>query len=94
MRLPTLIQLSGLTELIAVTIFIPAGAGASVNCDEPGNRKEGYCNEKDQMVHEWPASENALQRRSLKVVMPPGLMGCAGPIMMIFLELVIVNLNL
>ncbi len=64
--------------------MIPFGGGASVNCEDPGKRKDGYYNEKDQMLHSCPASRKALQRRSLKVVIPPGRKGCAGPIMIIF----------
>lgn len=63
---------------------MPAGGGASVYCEVPGNKKEGYCSEKDQMLLVWPAAVKARQSLSLKVVMPPGRRGCAGPRMMIF----------
>jgi hypothetical protein len=42
--------------------------------------------EKDQMEQVCPSSINALHNLSLKVVIPPGLKGYAGPMMMIFLE--------
>lgn len=64
-------------------MLMPLGAGASVNWLDPGKRKEGYCSEKDQIVQEWPASINARHSLSLKVVMPPGLSGWAGPRIMI-----------
>jgi len=79
--------LSGFTELMAVTMCNPSGAGASVNCEVPGNKNEGYCRLNDQILHVCPASFSALHNRSLKVVMPPGRNGCAGPMMMIFLGL-------
>ena len=40
--LPTLIQFNGFTEFMAEIILIPFGAGASVNWEEPGKRKDGY----------------------------------------------------
>ncbi len=43
---PTLIQLSGLTELMATLIFKSAGAASLLYCVVPGKRKEGYCREK------------------------------------------------
>src|SRR5688500_10675886 len=43
--LPTLNQLSGLTELIAETILTPSGGGSFVNCDVPGKKIDGYCSE-------------------------------------------------
>src|SRR5215204_7528324 len=44
---PTFIQLRGLIELIVVTIFKSSGAGSLEYCVVPGNKKEGYCNEKE-----------------------------------------------
>ena len=66
-------------------MVIPAGAAPSVYWEEPGNKKDGYCKEKDQMLHACPACKKALHNRSLKVVMPPGRNGCAGPMMITFL---------
>jgi hypothetical protein len=44
---PTLIQLKGLIEFIREWISRFSGAGLSVNCDLPGNKKPGYCKEKE-----------------------------------------------
>jgi hypothetical protein len=70
-------------ELMADTMRKCGGGGTSVNWELPGKRKEGYCKEKDQMLQSYPSLLNAWHKRSLKVVMPPGLSGCAGPMMMI-----------
>src|SRR5688572_3829165 len=71
MALPTLIQLSGLTELITVRMVMPDGGGSVVYCVVPGNKKDGYWRENDQISHECPWLMNAAASRSLKVVRPP-----------------------
>jgi hypothetical protein len=39
--------LSGQTELITEYISTSVGAGSEEYCVVPGNKKEGYCNEKE-----------------------------------------------
>ncbi len=46
---PTSIQFKGLIELIRVRIVNSLGGGVVTNCDFPGNKKPGYCNENDQI---------------------------------------------
>jgi hypothetical protein len=44
---PTRNQFRGLTELILEWIFNPSGGGSDEYWVLPGNRKEGYCREKE-----------------------------------------------
>jgi hypothetical protein len=45
------IQLNGLTELIFENICKSAGGGSVEYCVVPGNKNEGYCSEKEKMLH-------------------------------------------
>ena len=85
--LPTFIQFSGLIELMTVRMVIPSGGGSVVYWVVPGNKKDGYWSEKDQISQEWPWLMNAAANRSLNVVRPP-LSGWAGPTMITFILLV------
>src|SRR5216117_1718234 len=82
-RSPTLIQLNGLMELITEKIFRPFGAGSLLYWVFPGNRKEGYCNEKEKMEQSSPSSLNSFASLWSNVANPPRS-GWAGPIMMTF----------
>jgi hypothetical protein len=53
---PTLIQLSGFTELINEKMVRSVGACSVEYCVLPGNKKLGYCSEKLKISHSWPCA--------------------------------------
>ena len=82
--LPTFIQLNGFIEFIIDRIPNPSGAGSFVYCDLPGKNIDGYCREKEQMLHSCPVAMNSLASRWLNVANPPRN-GWPGPMIMILL---------
>jgi len=64
-------QFKGLIELITLLIFISLGGLEFSYCVFPGNKKEGYCKEKEKILTSSPLSLYALAKELLKFEMPP-----------------------
>jgi hypothetical protein len=70
-------------ELIFVSITMSFGPIPISNWVFPGNKKPGYCKEKEITFVSIPATIIALHKASLKLAIPP-LNGKAGPTMIAF----------